>query len=95
VTYCAISLAVTTVTFALSLSLIKALSACVIKLASRWELGPLPDIALLGVHVILLIYWTPLSGYRLVPNRRSPQSLCWGEELWDPRSSLRASTSEF
>jgi hypothetical protein len=63
VTYCAISVAVTTVTFALSLSLTKALSACVIKLASRWKLGPLPYIALLGVHVILLIYWTPLSGY--------------------------------
>ena len=60
--YCAISIGVTIVSLAFSLSLVRCVSIWITRVSNR----PLPQlmafIALLGVHVMLLIYWTPLSG---------------------------------
>jgi hypothetical protein len=62
-TYYPISLGVSAAFFALSLSLTRWISVRVIALANRWKLGLLPYVVLLGVHLILLMYWRPFMGY--------------------------------
>lgn len=59
----AVYLGATAIFFAFSLSLTRWMSVQVIRQASRRELGLLPYVALLGMHLILLVCWSPFLTY--------------------------------
>jgi hypothetical protein len=59
--YCALSYVITALSLGLSLSLTRLVSVGVARIATGSRLGILPFVVLLGVHFVLLIYWTPLA----------------------------------